>query len=120
VALVLVLAARGARGRQAAIIAFVVQLVLNLAWPPLFFSAHQIRPGCSCSRAAGRGDGDGGAVLAGCGGWRGCCCCPIGVAVLALALNYEIDRLNPNGGALAPRAAVPRSPSDAGCARPEG
>lgn len=41
-ALAMVASARGATGRQAAIAAFVFQLVLNLAWPPLFFTGHQI------------------------------------------------------------------------------
>lgn len=41
-ALALVISARGAWGRERAIVAFFVQLVLNLAWTPLFFAAHQI------------------------------------------------------------------------------
>lgn len=42
-ALVLVITARGAPGRGAAIGAFVVQLMLNLAWSPLFFGMHQMQ-----------------------------------------------------------------------------
>lgn len=41
-ALALVASARGAWGREPAFIAFIFQLLLNLAWSPLFFSAHQI------------------------------------------------------------------------------
>lgn len=42
IALAMVVGARGASGRKAAIGAFIVQLVLNLVWSPLFFGAHQI------------------------------------------------------------------------------
>lgn len=41
-ALAMVCAARGASGRGVAIAAFVVQLVLNLAWSPLFFGLHEM------------------------------------------------------------------------------
>lgn len=40
-ALAVVIHARGARGRGAAIMLFVVQLICNLAWSPLFFGAHE-------------------------------------------------------------------------------
>ena len=41
-AMALVAAARGAAGRRAAVIAFVVQLALNLAWSPVFFGLHRM------------------------------------------------------------------------------
>jgi tryptophan-rich sensory protein len=42
-AIALVCAAWGARYRLPAILAFVLQLALNLAWSPLFFGEHQMR-----------------------------------------------------------------------------
>jgi len=44
-ALALVCAAWGARGRTAAIVMFVIQLGVNLAWTPVFFGQHQITGG---------------------------------------------------------------------------
>ncbi len=41
-ALTMVITSWGARWRKAAIIIFAVQLLLNLAWSPLFFAAHRI------------------------------------------------------------------------------
>lgn len=41
-AFAIVLHARGAQGRGGAIALFLVQLLLNLAWSPLFFRAHQV------------------------------------------------------------------------------
>jgi benzodiazapine receptor len=40
-ALAIVIHARGARGRGLAITLFVVQLLCNFAWSPLFFAAHE-------------------------------------------------------------------------------
>ena len=41
-AFAMILHARGARGRGVAIALFLLQLLLNLAWSPLFFRAHQV------------------------------------------------------------------------------
>ena len=42
VALAMIITARGAAGRGAAIAVFAVQFVLNLAWSPVFFGMHQL------------------------------------------------------------------------------
>ncbi len=44
VALAMVVTARGARGRGLAIMVFLVQFVLNLAWSPVFFGMHLLTP----------------------------------------------------------------------------
>lgn len=44
-ALALVVTARGAPARKVAITVFAVQLLLNLAWSPVFFGLHQIKAG---------------------------------------------------------------------------
>jgi benzodiazapine receptor len=41
-AMAVIAAAKGARGRGVAALAFVIQLIINLAWSPMFFGAHQI------------------------------------------------------------------------------
>lgn len=45
IALAIICAAWGARGRRAAIIAFMVQFALNLAWSPVFFGMHEMTAG---------------------------------------------------------------------------
>lgn len=42
IALAMILHARGARLRGAAIAAFALQLIVNLIWNPLFFGAHRV------------------------------------------------------------------------------
>lgn len=44
VALAMIVTARGAAGRSAAIAVFAVQFVLNLAWSPVFFGMHLLTP----------------------------------------------------------------------------
>ena len=41
-ALTVIMTARGAWGRGQAVIAFIVQMLINFAWSPTFFAAHQI------------------------------------------------------------------------------
>lgn len=41
-ALAIIIHARGARGRGLAVGLFLIQLLLNLLWSPLFFRAHQV------------------------------------------------------------------------------
>ena len=43
-ALAMILHARGARGRWLAVGLFAAQLLMNYAWSPLFFAAHQVGP----------------------------------------------------------------------------
>lgn len=42
VALAMILAARGASGRGVAVAMFLIQLVANFAWSPLFFRMHEV------------------------------------------------------------------------------
>lgn len=103
IALAMILNARGAPGRRTAIMLFVVQLALNLAWSPTFFAAHQVRAAfllilvifavalattvtfARIRRAAAW-------LLVPYLAWLG----------FAAALNHDIDRLNPNAAMLAP------------------
>jgi tryptophan-rich sensory protein len=100
-AFAIVLHARGAKGRGAGIALFLVQLVMNLAWSPLFFRAHQVGGALLLIVALLAV-----AALTAALFWRirrvaGLLLVPY-LAWLAFAsfLNYEIVRLNPDARTL--------------------
>ena len=106
IALALVLSARGARGRRIAVALFVIQLALNLGWSPLFFGAHRIDAALILIALL--------FVVAVLAAWRFAAIRPLAGALMlpylawllfAGYLNYEIARLNPDAGALAPGGA---------------
>ncbi len=101
-AIAIVLNARGARGRGLAIALFVVQMALNLAWTPLFFGAHQVSNALilivvlfatvlATTFAFGRIRPLAAWLLVPYLAWL----------VTATALNWQIDRLNPDAETLA-------------------
>jgi len=102
-ALALILHARGARGRGAALTLFLVQLALNYAWSPVFFGMQRIWPAFAIIAAM--------IVLSLAAAFlflrirRGAALLMLpylGWLCFAAALNYEIGRLNPGGGRVAP------------------
>jgi len=106
-ALAIILGARGARGRGLALGLFAVQMILNLAWSPTFFAAHQVNAALivivlmfvaalatmirftMIRRSAGL-------LMLPYLGWL----------IFAGFLNYEIMRLNPNAEAPAPQVGT--------------
>lgn len=100
-AFAIVLHARGAKGRGAAIAVFLVQLLMNLAWSPLFFRAHQVGSALALILALFVAVAVTIALF-----WRirslaGALLLPY-LCWLAFAsfLNYEIGRLNPDAPTL--------------------
>ena len=99
-ALALVCAAWGARGRAVAIVAFAVQLALNLAWTPTFFGAHAIEAALYLIAVILFF-----AILATAAMWRvrrwaGLLMLPyLAWVTFALILNFQFLQLNPDGGA---------------------
>lgn len=103
VALATVMAARGARGREIALLLFALQLTLNLAWSPLFFGFHQLSVALGVlvamfllavgtTIAFGRIRARAAWMMVPYLAWL----------VVAGLLNWQIDRLNPNADSLAP------------------
>lgn len=100
-AIAMVLHARGARLRGAAIALFVVQLAGNLAWSPLFFAAHKVTAAFALIVAIFL-VGFGATVLffriRRVAGWL---MLPyLAWLVFAASLNFEIMRLNPGAETL--------------------
>jgi tryptophan-rich sensory protein len=102
-----ILSARGARGRTSAIGAFLVQLLLNLLWSPMFFAWHQVSAALLLLGILfiavtvtmllfGRIRGSAGLLML-----------PYLVWLLFAAyLNFEVMRLNPNAETLVPHGTA--------------
>ncbi len=105
-ALAIILHARRARGRRVALMLFVVQLLMNLAWFPLFFAAHKVEPAfwlilalvgvaaITTIRFARIRIGAGLLMLP-----------YLAWLIFAGLLNFQIDQLNPGAETLAPGAS---------------
>ena len=104
-ALAVVIHARGARGRGVAIMLFMVQLVCNFAWSPLFFGAHEVQLAFYLAIATlvlatvttvlfGRIRGAAALLMVPYLCWLGFAC----------VLTYEIGRMNPDADRLVPAA----------------
>lgn len=102
-ALAMILHARGSRGRMPAIMLFTVQMLLNYAWSPLFFAAHQVTLALAVIAAIlllsvatallfARIRKAAALLMLPYLAWLG----------FASYLNYQIMRLNPNAESLAP------------------
>jgi tryptophan-rich sensory protein len=102
-ALALILHARGARGRRVAIALFLAQLLLNYSWSPVFFGLHHIWPAFAIIVAM---------IVVSVAATLAFLRIRKAAALLMLpylawlcfaaALNWEIGRLNPDGGRVAP------------------
>ncbi len=106
VAFAIVLNARGARGRGIAIALFLVQLIANFAWSPLFFGAHQVTLALALILfilAAAIATTIAFARVRRAAAWL---MLPYLVWLgFASVLNWRIDALNPDAEALVPAAA---------------
>lgn len=106
VAIAMIIDARGAPGRGRAIGFFVVQLLLNYSWSPIFFAAHQITLAlfvilANLALAITATFAFGGIRKT--AAWL---MVPyLAWLCFAAILNYEMDRLNPDAESLTPSAS---------------
>jgi translocator protein len=103
VAVAMILYARGSQGRGLALSLFAAQLVLNLAWSPLFFASHQVSLALVVIIAIlllTIGTTFAFARIRKAAAWL---LVPYMVWLsLATLLNYQIDRMNPDAETLVP------------------
>ncbi|MXP43253.1 TspO/MBR family protein [Allopontixanthobacter sediminis] len=108
-ALALVCSAWGARGRTAAIVMFLVQLAVNLAWSPIFFGQHQITGGLILIAVL-----DVLVIVTAVMFWRARKLAAVLMLpylawiLFATVLNYEFLRLNPDADGVQSSGAVQR------------
>lgn len=106
IALAMIIHARGSRGRGIALAAFAVQLLLNLAWTPVFFGMHLVgsalvlivamfATALATAMLFGRIRALAALLLVPYLGW----------ILFAGYLNYQINLLNPNAETLVPGAS---------------
>jgi len=105
-ALAMILHARGARGRAAALALFFVQLLLNFAWPTIFFALHRVDAALGMLAAM--------IALSAAAAWlfarirraAGLLMLPyLAWLLFAALLTSQIGRLNPDSERLAPSPA---------------
>lgn len=102
-ALALILHARGARGRGAALALFLLQLALNYAWSPIFFGLHRLWPALAVVAAMIALTAIAALLFLRIRKNAALLLVPyLAWLCFAAALNYEIARLNPDGGRVAP------------------
>ena len=104
--LAILLHARGARGRGRILALFVIQLLLNFAWSPVFFAWHDVTKALSMLAAM--------IVLTAVLIFQTARIRPLAAGLLvpylawllfAAALTFEIQRLNPDAGTVAPQGS---------------
>ncbi len=108
-ALALVCAAWGSRLRVAAIIAFVVQFVLNLAWSPIFFGWHEMGLALGVIIAMDVAVVITAVLFFKVRKWAGLLLLPYLAWILfATLLNYQFLQLNPDASGVEDTGAVQR------------
>ncbi len=99
--------ARGAKGRSVALAVFAGHLMLNLAWAPVFFGAHQVSAGLALIIAVLLGAAVSAWLYGKIRPVAGWLFLPyLAWLMFATALNFSIDRLNPDAENLRPSSAA--------------